>query len=62
MSPNIDVIERAFQIADAGAVRTTEEIRKQLRKEGYSSERLIGPSLLAQLRTRIRGALLEPRN
>jgi hypothetical protein len=59
MDPRLSVIERAFQLADSGAVRSTDQIRKQLRKEGYSSGHLIGPSLLAQLRTRIRIALAK---
>jgi len=44
------VIERAFQVAKSGKVSNTEQLRKQLRQEGYSNtDSLRGRSLLQQI-------------
>ena len=43
-------LERAFDLARSGTCSGVEDIRKQLRKEGYSVLTLEGPSLLRQLR------------
>ena len=43
-------LERAFQLAQSGTVRSIDDIRVRLRKEGYSASQLTGRSLIKQLR------------
>jgi hypothetical protein len=43
-------LERAFELAKSGRVSTIEEIRRSLRREGYSAEQIEGPKLIRQLR------------
>jgi hypothetical protein len=49
-------LERAFQLADSGAYKTVEQIKRALAAEGYAQSQIIGPSLRRQLRDRIRSA------
>lgn len=53
MSPYVDEIERAFQLARSGAYETIPEIRKRLAAEGYWGERITGRLLLRQLREQL---------
>ena len=50
-------IERAFEIARSGTCRNVEDIRKRLKREGYSDARshLDGPAIRKQLADLIRG-------
>jgi hypothetical protein len=55
----LSALERAFQLARAGYVSNVDEIRKQLRREGYDWRALEGPSLQSQLRELIKAAHLD---
>ncbi len=44
------LLERAFDLARSGKVRSVSDIRLTLKREGYSEHELQGASLLAQLR------------
>lgn len=46
-------IERAFEIAASGSVKTIADIRTTLNNEGYFTQVLTGPVLLKQLRQRM---------
>jgi hypothetical protein len=56
----VSALERAFQLARLGQAADVENIRDQLKREGYD-ERVVdgGPSLKAQLRKLIKAAQLE---
>jgi hypothetical protein len=56
----ISALERAFQLARPGRVVQVDDIRDQLKREGYDA-RVVdgGPSLKAQLRKLIKTAHLE---
>jgi hypothetical protein len=56
MDPNKSAIERAFELARSGCFVTTDGIRNQLRREGYSPDQVLGPVLLKQLRELISAA------
>ena len=43
-------LERAFDLAKSGACSGLEDIRRQLRAEGYALHSLEGPTLIRQLR------------
>ncbi|HUO11522.1 MAG TPA: hypothetical protein VMU37_02085 [Caulobacteraceae bacterium] len=43
-------IERAFELANSGVCSGVQDIRKQLRAEGYPEAQLYGPALARQLR------------
>jgi hypothetical protein len=43
-------IERAFELANSGACAGVQDIRKQLRAEGYAETQLYGSALSRQLR------------
>jgi len=43
-------IERAFALASSGRCQNLNDIRKQLKIEGYGVEQITGPSLVKQLR------------
>ena len=49
-------IERAFEIADSGAVDSIKRLTLMLSSEGYSIGVLTGMALLKQLRARISAA------
>ncbi len=49
------LIERAFELANSGRCDTVGDIRRRLKQEGYSGDGLTGSSILAQLRTIIKG-------
>jgi hypothetical protein len=49
-------LERAFQLAESGACESLDDIRKQLKSEGFSLAQITGGSLTKQLREIIRTA------
>jgi hypothetical protein len=56
----ISALERAFQIARSGRATNVDDIRKQLKEEGYDQRALDGgPSLKSQLRELIKAAHLD---
>ena len=54
MNPNINTLERAFQLASSGKCTTIRDIKVALKTEHYDVNELQGPVLLAQLRELIR--------
>jgi hypothetical protein len=56
MDPNVTALERAFQLARSGLYASVEEIKKQLRAEGFSTAQVTGGVLSRQLKTLIRTA------
>jgi hypothetical protein len=46
-------LERAFELARSGRCGRVEDLRTQLRKEGYSVDRLTGRTLIKQLQALI---------
>jgi hypothetical protein len=51
MDPNKTTIQRAFELARSGEFKRIDDIRRQLKDEGYNHDLIVGRSLLAQLRT-----------
>jgi hypothetical protein len=49
MDSSIKTLERAFQLARSGEVRSNEEIKKALKREGYNPAYLYGRALQKQL-------------
>ncbi len=49
-------IERAFQLARSGGPASVEDIKTQLKREGYRTSQIDGPALLKQLRNLIQAA------
>ena len=64
MDHRISALERAFQLAKSGQVSKVEDIKPQLKREGYdASEVFLGQSLRVQLNGLIKAArvtLSEP--
>ena len=57
MDPSVSALERAFQLARAGRVAGLEDIKAQLKREGYDDKVVDGgPSLRLQLSGLIRTA------
>jgi hypothetical protein len=50
-------LERAFQLAKSGSYASLDDIKKQLKAEGYSTEQITGRVLSKQLRVLIQTAL-----
>jgi hypothetical protein len=46
-------IERAYEIASSGSVKDVDAINRQLYREGYFTNMLIGPTLVRELKARI---------
>lgn len=44
-------VERAFELARSGKCRSVTEVRFKLREEGYDTEQIYGPLLIAQLKS-----------
>lgn len=59
MESNKTTLERAFELASSGSYTQLEDIRRQLKLEGYSEEQLYGGTLNKQLRSIIRQARAE---
>lgn len=55
MTPNTSTLERAFDLAKAGACPSLEHLKKRLRKEGYNPEQITGFALRKQLCEIIKG-------
>ncbi len=49
MEPNVNPIERAFQLARLGIFLQVTEIKERMREEGYFTESITGRTLLNQL-------------
>jgi hypothetical protein len=49
-NPDMTPLERAFQLARSGQCKTTADIQLCLKTEGYLTDKVIGPTLLKQLR------------
>jgi len=47
---NVTPLERAFELARSGLCKTTADIQLRLKAEGYPADRVIGPTLMKQLR------------
>ena len=61
MDGKVSALERAFQLARSGRLATVDDIKKQLRQEGYEvSSEYDGSSLRSQLRELIKAAPLDP--
>ena len=56
MDPHVNAVERAFQLAKTGRYSTVEEIKRDLKKEGYLSHYIEGRTLSRQLRDIIRAS------
>lgn len=54
MQQNKTAIERAFELARSGRVRTVSEIRATLKAEGYDQRHLEGRALVKQLQDILR--------
>jgi hypothetical protein len=56
MRPHTTQLERAFVLAASGQVQTVSEVRRLLRREGYSTDQIEGPLLIDQLQNLIENA------
>ena len=54
MDHRTTVLERAFALAKSGSCTSVPDIKKQLRREGYSIAQIVGKSLSKQLQTLLR--------
>jgi hypothetical protein len=61
MNTRPTVLERAFDLARAGAENSVDDIKDRLRREGYGTQQIVGPTLIRQLKDLIRAARGEPR-
>ena len=50
MKPNVNTIERAFELARSGEFSRIDQIKVRLHQEGYASTLVVGKYLSAQLR------------
>jgi hypothetical protein len=53
MDPNKSALERAFELAKSGAVKSVADLRAKVSREGYSASQLDGAALGRQLRNLI---------
>jgi len=61
MDYSVTALERAFQLAKSGECASVIELRKRLKDEGYSQQKIVGRSLLRQLETLIKSAAAQPK-
>jgi hypothetical protein len=54
MDHRATVLERAFALAKSGTCDSVRDIKKQLRREGYSVAQIVGKSLSKQLQALLR--------
>ena len=54
MQPNVNALERAFELASSGECRTVQDIRRRLQHEGYNGDMLTGRTLKRQLEALIK--------
>lgn len=61
MDSEVTALERAFQLARSGQMAAIDDIKKQLKREGYDERVVIhgGPSLTMQLKELIRIAAVD---
>ena len=59
MDGNLTALERAFQLAKSGDCASVADLRKRLKSEGYSLQKIVGRSLSRQLETLIKAAATE---
>ena len=62
MDPSKTTMERAFEIARSGQVADIGALRAQIKREGYVTQQLEGPSLRRLLGGLIRQALVNARS
>jgi hypothetical protein len=65
MDPNTSELERAFELAKSGRFTSVEQIRRQLKVEGYSTAHVTGKFLVGRLRAIIHsnaGTGRQPQN
>lgn len=60
MDRNKTVLERAFDIASSGSAGSMDDVRRQLKAEGYDQSQLQGRTLTTQLRDLMRKAREKP--
>lgn len=60
MDIRLTALERAFELAKCGSFSSPEEIRRQLKREGYSTGKIVGRSLSRQLYALIEKARPQP--
>jgi hypothetical protein len=53
---NVTSLERAFQIAKSGDCKSVADLKKQLRRERYSLDKITGRTLSKQLEALIKAA------
>ena len=56
MKPNVNTLERAFELARTGEFAKIDQIKMRLQQEGYPSTLVAGKYLSAQLRELMRFA------
>ena len=56
MDHSVTALERAFQIAKSGDSKSIADLKKQLRKENYSLNKITGRTLFKQLAALIKVA------
>jgi hypothetical protein len=61
MNQRITALERAFQLAKSGSCKTVSDIKSRLRAEGYSVDKITGPTLSKQLQALIQTARGQPK-
>jgi hypothetical protein len=56
MDHSVTALERAFQIANSGDCKSVTDLKKRLRKEHYSLNKITGRTLFKQLEALIKAA------
>jgi hypothetical protein len=56
MDHNVTALERAFQLAKSGVCQSVNDLKKQLRSEGYATTNIVGRSINKQLSALIEAA------
>jgi hypothetical protein len=59
MDHNVTALERAFELAKSGECTSVADLRKRLKAEGYSQQKIVGRSLFRQLEALIKAAAPE---
>jgi hypothetical protein len=62
MDRRMTALERAFHVAKSGRLRRIQDVIASLKREGYSTAQLEGPSLRRQLSNLIKAARQESTN
>jgi hypothetical protein len=61
MDGNLTALERAFELAKSGDCASVADLRKRLKGEGYSLQKIVGRSLSRQLEMLIKASATENR-